>query len=73
MPPYLTETLIVMMKRDVITKHVALHITVQIGTGSKTTMKRVVRTRSVQKVSLDIIVVLRGIMTKIIRSRRNIE
>ena len=61
-----------MMKSDVITKRVALAITVQIGTGSKTTMKRIVRTRSVQRVSLDIIVVLRGIMAEIIRSRRNI-
>ena len=45
LPPCLTETLIVMMKSDVIIEHMALPIEVQIGTSNKTT----VRTRSTQK------------------------
>ena len=73
MKPYLTETLIVMTKNDVIVKGVAFPIAVQIETGSKTTMKRTVRTRSVQRESLGIIVVLRGIMVEIIKSRETIE
>jgi len=56
----------------VITKRVALPIMVQIGIGSKITMKRTVRTKSMQKESLGIIVVLQGIMAKIIRSRGTI-
>ena len=70
--PFLTETLIVMTKSDMITECVALPITVQIGIGSKTTMKRIVRTKSMQKESLGIVVVLRGIMVEINRSRRTI-
>jgi len=61
-----------MTKSDVITKHVALPIVVKTGIGSKITTKRIVRTRSMQKVSLGIIVVLRGIMAEIIRSRGTI-
>ena len=72
MLPFLTETLIVMTKSDMITECVALPITVQIGIGSKTTMKRIVRTKSMQKESLGIVVVLRGIMVEINRSRRTI-
>ena len=73
LPPYLIETLIVMMKSDMITKRVALPITVQIRTGSKTTTKRTVSMRSMQRESLGIIVVLRGIMAEIIKSRWTIE
>ena len=72
LPPYLTKTLIGMTKSDMITKHMALPIAVQIGTGSKTTTKRTVRTRSTHKKSLGFIVVLRGIMVEIIRSRGTI-
>ena len=57
-----------MTKSDVITKRVALPIMVQTETSSKTTTKRIVRMRSMQKESLGIIVVLRGIMAKIIKS-----
>ena len=72
LPPYLTETLIMMTKSDMIIERVALPITVQIKIGSKTTTKRTVRTRSTQREFLGIIVVLRGIMAEIIRSRRTI-
>ena len=65
---YLTKTLIMMTKSVVITKRVALPIMVQTETSSKTTTKRIVRMRSMQKESLGIIVVLRGIMAKIIKS-----
>ena len=58
LPPYLTETLIMMTKSDVITDRMTLPIAVQIEIGNKTTMKRIVRTRSMQKDSLGIIVVL---------------
>ena len=72
LPPYLIETLIVMTKSDVIIECVALPIVVQIGTGSKTTTKKTVKTRSMQRESLEIIVVSRGIMVEIIRSRGTI-
>ena len=69
LPPYLIEILIMMMKSDVIIEHVALPIVVQTGTGSKTTTKKTVKTRSIQRESLEIITVLRGIMAEIIKSR----
>ena len=69
LPPCLTETIIVMMKNDVITEYVAFPIMVQIEIGSKTTTKRIVRTRSMQRESLGINMVLRGIMVEIIKSR----
>ena len=72
LPPCLIKTLIVMTKSNVITERMALPITVQIGIGNKTTIKRIVRTMSMLKESLGIIVVLRGITTEIIRSRRTI-
>jgi len=72
LPPCLTETLIVMTKSDMITERMALPITVQIGIGSKTTMKRIMRMKSMQKESLGIVVVLQGIMVEINRSRRTI-
>ena len=59
LPPCLTETLITMKKSDVITKRVALPIVVQTGTCSKTTMKKTVKMRSMQRESLEIIVVPR--------------
>ena len=58
LPPCLIETLIEMMKSDVITERVALPIMVQTGTGSKTTTRKTVKMRSMQKESLEIIVVL---------------
>ena len=73
LPPYLTKTLIVMTKSDMITECVAFFIAVQIGTASKTTTKKTVRMRSMQRESLEIIVVLRGIMDEIIRSSRTIR
>ena len=72
LPPCLIETLIAMMKSDVITERVALPIVVQTGTGSKTTMRKTMKMRSMQRESLEIIVVSRGIMAEIIRSRRTI-
>ena len=72
LPPCLIETLIMMTKSNVIIEHMALPIAVQIRVGSKTTTKRTVRTRSMQKESFGIIVVLRGIIAKIIRSRGTI-
>ena len=71
--PCLTETLIVMTKSDMIIKYVALPITVQIETGNKTTMKRIIRTKSMLKESLGLIMILRGIMVEIIRSRGTIR
>ena len=41
------ETLITMTKRDMIIERVALPIVVQTRTGSKTTMKKIVKTRSI--------------------------
>ena len=70
--PCLTETLIAVMKSDVITERVALPIVVQTRIGSKTTMKKTVKMRSMQRESLEIIVVPRGIMAEIIRSRGTI-
>ena len=57
LPPCLIKTLIAMTKSDVITERVALPIGVQIGTGSKTTMKKTVKMRSMQRESLEIIMV----------------
>ena len=51
-----------------ITEHVALPIVVQTETGSKTTMKKTVKLRSMQRESWEIIVVPRGIMAEIIKS-----
>ena len=45
-PPCLIETLIAITKSDMITERVALPIVVQIGTGSKTTMRKIVKMRS---------------------------
>ena len=73
LPPCLTETLIVMTKSDMITKCVAFPIVVQIGTGSKTTTKKTMKTRSMRRESLEIIVVPRGIMAEIIKSRGTIR
>ena len=73
MKPCLTETLIVMTKNDMIVKGVAFPIAVQIGTGSKITMKRTMRMKSIQRESLGIIMVLRGILAEIIKSRGIIE
>ena len=72
LPPCLTETLIAMTKSDVITEHVALPIVLQTGTGNKTTMKKTVKMRSMQRESLEIIVVPRGIMVEIIRNKGTI-
>ena len=72
LPPCLTETLIVITKSDMITERVAFPIVVQTKTGSKTTMKKIVKMRSMQRESLEIIVVPRGIMAEIIRSRGTI-
>ena len=72
LPPCLTETLTAMTKSDMLTERVALPIVIQTGTGSKTTMKKTVKMRSMQRKSLGIIVVLRGIMAEIIRSRGTI-
>ena len=58
LPPCLTETLITITKSDMITERVALPIVVQTGIGSKTTMKKTVKMRSMRKESLEIIVVL---------------
>ena len=58
LPPCLIETLIAITKSDMITERVALPIVVQTGTGSKTTMKKTVKMRSMRKESLEIIVVL---------------
>ena len=69
LPPCLTETVIAMMKSNVITECVALPIVAQTGTGSKTTMKKTVKTRSTQRESLEIVMFLGGIMAEIIRSR----
>ena len=71
--PSLTETLIVMTKSNVIIGCVALPIVVQTRIGSKTTTKGIVTRRSMQKESLGIIVVLRGIMAEIIRSKGTIR
>ena len=68
LPPCLIETLIAMTKSDVITERVALPIVVQTETGSKTTMRKTMKMRSMQRESLEIIVVRRGIMAEIIRS-----
>ena len=73
LPPCLTETVIAMTKSDVITERVALPIVAQTGTGNKTTMRKTMKTRSTQRESLGIIVVLRGIMAKIIKSGGTIE
>ena len=70
--PCLIETLIAMMKSDVITKRVALPIVVQTGTGSKTTMKKTMKMRSMQRESLEFIVVPRGIVYEIIKSKGTI-
>ena len=64
----MTNTVIAMTKSDVITKCVALPIVVQTGIGSNTTMKM----RGMQRQSLEIIVIPRGIMAKIIRNRGTI-
>ena len=56
--PYLTKTLIVMTKSNVITEHVVLPIMIQIGIGDKSIMKRTARMKSMEKKSLGIIVVL---------------
>ena len=56
------------MKSDVIIEHVALPIVVQTETGSKTTMKKTMKLRSMQRESWEIIVVPRGIMAEIIKS-----
>ena len=61
-----------MTKSDVITEHVALPIVLQTGTGNKTTMKKTVKMRSMQRESLEIIVVPRGIMVEIIRNKGTI-
>ena len=73
LPPCLIETLIAMTKSNVITKRVALPIMVQTGTGSKITMRKTVKMRSMQRESLEIIVVLQWIMAEIIRSRGTIR
>ena len=72
LPPCLTETVIAMTKCDVITEHLALPIVAQTGTSSKTTMKKTVKMRSMQRESLEIIMFPRGIMAEIIRSRGTI-
>ena len=72
LPPCLSETLIMMTKSNVTTECVALPIMAQTGTGSKTTMKKTVKTRSMQRESLEIIMLPRGIMAEIIRSRGTI-
>ena len=61
-----------MTKSDVITERVALPIVVQTGTGNKTTMKKTVKMRSMQRESLEIIVVPREIMVEIIRNKGTI-
>ena len=58
LPPFLTETLIMMTKSNMIIECVALSIMVQTETGSKTRMKRTVRMRSMQRESLGIIMIL---------------
>ena len=73
LPPCLTEILIAMTKSSVITELMALSIVVQTRTGNKTTMKKTVKMRSMQRESLEIIMVLRGIMAEITRSRGTIE
>ena len=73
MPPCLIETLIAMTKSDVITERVVLPIVVQTGIGRKTTTRKIVKMRSMQRESLEIIVGPRGIMAEIIRSRETIE
>ena len=62
-----------MTKNNMIIEHVAIPIVVQTEIGSKTTTKRTLRMRSMQRESLGIIVVLRGIMVEIIKSRETIE
>ena len=61
-----------MTKSNVTTECVALSIAVQIGTGNKTTMKKTVKMRSMQRESLEIIVVPREIMVEIIRNKGTI-
>ena len=62
-----------MMKSDMITERVALPIVVQTETGNQTMMRKTVKMRSMQRESLEIIMVLRGIMAKIIMSRGTIK
>ena len=61
-----------MTKSNVITERMDLSTVVQTGIGSKTIMERIAGTKSVRRESLGIIVVLRGIMVEIIRSRGTI-
>ena len=61
-----------MTKSVVITKRVALPIMIQTETSSKTTTKRIVRMRSMQKESLGIIMVLQGIKVEIIKGKKTI-